>query len=113
MASGAHLSKYLVRFNTMVLRVEWGDAVLQFQFYDGLPDQLKDWIALLRKPNNLQELVQVTICHDNLYWEHQDECKKAKQQQPPKNTNRQPPNDKPPDHPNEQHINAVARLQDE
>ncbi len=38
MASGAHLSKYLVRFNMLTSRVEWGDAVLCFQFYDGLPD---------------------------------------------------------------------------
>src|SRR5258707_2161772 len=44
-ASGACLSEYLVRFNTLTSRVEWGDAVLHFQFYDGLPDRLKDWIA--------------------------------------------------------------------
>src|SRR5260221_11472143 len=113
MASGACLSKYLVRFNTLASRVEWGDVVLCFQFYDGLPDQLKDQIALLGKPNNLQELVQVTIHHDNLYWEHQDECKRAKQQQPPWNTTRQPRNDQPPDHPNEQHLNARGRLKDE
>src|SRR5260221_5953378 len=57
-----------------------------FQFYDGLPERLKDRIALLRKPDTLRELVQVTIHHDNLYWEHQDECKRARQQQPPWNT---------------------------
>jgi len=38
MASGACLSKYLVRFNTLASRVEWGDAALRFQFYDSLPD---------------------------------------------------------------------------
>ncbi len=53
MASGAHLSKYLVRFNTLASRVEWGDVVLHFQFYDSLPDQLKDQIAFLGKPNTL------------------------------------------------------------
>ena len=56
MTSGAHLSKYLVWFNTLASRVEWGDMVLCFQFYDGLPDQLKDQITLLGKPNTLQEL---------------------------------------------------------
>ena len=75
MASGAHLSEYLVRFNTLASRVEWGDVALCFQFYDSLPDQLKDQIALLGKPNTLQELVQVTVHHNNLHWEHQDECK--------------------------------------
>src|SRR5260370_40764120 len=53
MSSRAHLSKYLVRFNTLASRVEWGDAALCFQFYDGLPDQLKDQIAFLRKPDTL------------------------------------------------------------
>ncbi len=53
MSSGAHLSKYLVRFNTLASRVEWGDAALRFQFYDGLPEQLKDQIALLGKPDTL------------------------------------------------------------
>jgi len=113
MASGARLSEYLVRFNTLVSRVEWGDAALHFQFYDGLPDQLKDQITLLRKPDNLRELVQVTTCHDNLYWEHQEEHKRARQQQPPQNTTRQPQSDQPPDRPNEQHLNVRGRLKDE
>src|SRR6266436_2443131 len=113
MASGACLSEYLVRFNTLASRVEWGDVALRFQFYDGLPDRLKDWIALLGKPNNLRELVQVTICHDNLYWECQDECKQARQQQPPQNTTGQPWSDQPPDCPNEQHLNVRGRLKDE
>src|SRR5260370_26456437 len=94
-------------------RVEWGDAVLCFQFYDGLPEQLKDQIALLRKPNTLQELVQVTIHYDNLYWECQDERKRARQQQPPWNTTtRQPQSDQPSDCPNEQHM-PRGRVKDE
>src|SRR6266436_2055646 len=105
MASGACLSEYLVRFNTLASRVEWGDAALRFQFYDGLPDRLKDRVALLGKPDNLRELVQVTTRHDNLYWEHQEEHKQARQQQPPQNTTRQPRSNQPPDHPNEHHLN--------
>src|SRR5260221_4827895 len=113
MTSRARLSKYLVRFNMLASRVEWGDVALRFQFYDGLPEQLKDQIALLGKPNTLRELVQVTICHDNLYWECQDECKRVRQQQPPWNTTTgQPQSDQPSDHPNEQHI-ARGRVKDE
>src|SRR5258708_2154599 len=113
MTSRACLSKYLVRFNMLVSRVEWGDAALRFQFYDGLPEQLKDWIALLRKPNTLQEPVQVTICHDNLYWEHQDERKQVRQQQPPQNTTTgQPQSNQPSDCPNEQHM-PRGRVKDE
>src|SRR6266436_8030177 len=114
MTSRAHLSEYLVRFNMLASRVEWGDVVLCFQFYDGLPERLKDWIALLRKPDTLQELVQVTVHHNNLYWEHQDEHKQMRQQQPPWNTTTgQTWSNQPPDHPNEQHLNARGRLKDE
>ena len=38
MAGNARLSKYLVHFNTLASRVEWGEAALCFQFYDGLLD---------------------------------------------------------------------------
>src|SRR5258705_7921429 len=114
MTGGARLSKYLVRFNTLASRVEWGDAALRFQFYDGLPEQLKDQIALLRKPDTLRELVQATVRHDNLYWECQDERKRTRQQQPPRNTTTgQTRSDQPPDHPNEQHLNPRGRLKDE
>src|SRR5258707_10680594 len=114
MSSGARLSEYLVRFNTLASRVEWGDAALRFQFYDSLPERLKDWIALLGKPDTLRELVQATVHHDNLYWEHQDERKRTRQQQPPQNTTTgQTRSDQPPDRPNEQHLNPRGRLKDE
>src|SRR5258708_34533865 len=106
MSSGARLSKYLVRFNTLASRVEWGDVALRFQFYDGLPERLKDRIALLGKPDTLRELVQATVRHNNLYWEHQDDRKRTRKHQPPRNTTtRQPQSDQPPDDTNEQHLN--------
>ncbi len=114
MMSRAHLSEYLVRFNTLVSRVEWGDAALHFQFYDGLPECLKDQITLLGKPETLQELVQVAQCHGNLYWECQDECKCTRQLQAPRNTmTGQSQSDQPSDHPNEQNFNANGRLRNE
>src|SRR5258708_22268894 len=106
MSSRAHLSEYLVRFNTLASRVEWGDAALRFQFYNGLPERLKDRIALLGKPNPLRELVQATVC--------QDERKRTRQQQPTWNTTTgQTQSDQPPDRPNEQHLNPRGRLKDE
>src|SRR5258708_3272195 len=71
-------------------------------------------IALLGKPDTLRELVQATVHHDNLYWERQDEHKRTRQQQPPRNTTtRQTRSDQPPDRPNEQHLNPRGRLKDE
>src|SRR6266436_1732374 len=79
MASNTKLSKYLVQFNTLASHVGWGKQVLCFQFYDGLPECLKDWLAMLGKPNSLCNLVLVTQQYNNLYWERQEECKLAHQ----------------------------------
>ncbi len=69
MHSDSCISEYLVWFNTLASRVLWGDAALRFQFYDGLPEQLKDKITILRKPESLQEMVNITVHYDALYWE--------------------------------------------
>ena len=61
-----HLMGYLVHFNTLTSHVNWGDGALCFQFYDGLPDHLKDKIAILSKPETLHEMVQTTQCYNNL-----------------------------------------------
>ena len=42
-------------------QVLWGDVALQFQFYDGLPEQLKEKVTILRKPESLREMVNVTM----------------------------------------------------
>ena len=69
MAGNTRLTDYLVCFNTLASRVGWGDATLCFQFYNRLQDQLKDWIAILGKPDTLRELVLMMQRYDNLYWE--------------------------------------------
>ena len=58
MASNAKLSEYLLQFTTLASWVGWGEQALHFQFYDGLPEQLKDQLAILGKPNSLCKLVQ-------------------------------------------------------
>ena len=78
MTHSSQLVEYLVCFNTLVSRVAWGKAALHFQFYDGLPDRLKDCLGLLGKPNSLWELVCTTQHFDNLYWERQEEWKLAR-----------------------------------
>ena len=68
MSSDSRLSEYLVRFNTLASQVAWGDAA---RFYDGLPDRLKDCLALLGQLDTLRELVQVAARHDTLHWDRQ------------------------------------------
>src|SRR5260221_1096972 len=78
MAHSSQLAEYLVCFNMLVSRVVWGKAALCFQFYDSLPDGLKDCLGLLGKPDSLWELVHTTQHFDNLYWERQEEQKLAR-----------------------------------
>ena len=78
MASNTRLAEYLVRFNTLASRIGWGEQALRFQFYDGLPEHLKDRLAMLGKPDSLRELVQVTQRYNNLYWERQEERRLAR-----------------------------------
>src|SRR5258708_8517416 len=73
MASNTRMAEYLVHFNTLASRIGWGEQALHFQFYDSLQERLKDRLAMLGKPDSLRELVQVTQCYDNLYWERQEE----------------------------------------
>ena len=73
MQSDSHILEYLVRFNTLASRVYWGDVALRFQFYDGLPERLKEKVAILGKPESLREMVNVTVHYDTLYWERQTE----------------------------------------
>src|SRR5260221_502591 len=73
MQPNAHISEYLVRFNTLASRLSWGDAALPFQFYDGLPDCLNDKITILGKPESLQCKVNVTVRYEALHWERQAE----------------------------------------
>ncbi len=73
MQSNSHISEYLVQFNMLASWVLWGDVALCFQFYDGLPEWLKDKIVILGKPKSLWEMVNVTVCYNALYWEWQAE----------------------------------------
>ena len=67
------ISEYLVQFNTLASRVHWGDAALRFQFYNGLPERLKEKVTILGKPESLREMVNVTVRYNTLYWECQTE----------------------------------------
>ena len=82
MNSDSHLTEYLVRFNTLAARVDWGDGGLRYRFYDGLPDRIKDRIMMLGKPDNLRDMVEVANHADLLHWEHQAEQKTSRSYQP-------------------------------
>src|SRR5258708_14295340 len=50
-----------------------GGCSLMIPVLNGLPEQLKEKVAILGKPESLREMVNITVCYDALYWEHQTE----------------------------------------
>jgi len=56
-------------------QLNWGDSVLCYRFYQGLPNRLQDPIANREqgKPNSFQAMYQLAITFDNRYWERNRE----------------------------------------
>ena len=65
--------KYLVDFNHLAARVQWGDVTLCQQMYCRLPSHIKDEITCVGKPNTLHELHSLTQSINSQYWEHHSE----------------------------------------
>ena len=74
MCDNQRITKYLVEFNRLAARVQWGNTALRCQFYNRLPPQIKDEISRFGKPDNLQELRTLSQTIDARYWEHQSEA---------------------------------------
>ena len=74
MRDNQRITKYLVKFNRLAARVQWVNATLRCQFYNGLLSQVKDEISRFGKPDNLQELQTLSQTIDACYWERQSEA---------------------------------------
>ena len=55
MCNNQRIMKYLVDFNRLATRVQWGDTALRRQMYCGLPSHIKDEIAHVGKPDTLHK----------------------------------------------------------
>ena len=53
MGDNQKVAKYIVSFQQLSSKVNWGDASFHCQFYNGLPGYIKDEIARVSKPDNL------------------------------------------------------------
>ena len=67
------IAKYIVMFQQLAPRVQWGEAALQRQFYMGLPSRIKDEIARVGKPDSLVTLRNLSQSIDARYWERHSE----------------------------------------
>ena len=63
------VAKYTVSFQQLSSKVDWGDAALCHQFYNRLPGRIKDKIARVGKPDNLNWLCTLVQSINARYWE--------------------------------------------
>jgi len=71
MKPGDKIATYNMEFMRYAAQLNWGDSVLCYCFYPGLPNCLQDPIANWEqgKPNSFQAMYQLAIIFDNRYWE--------------------------------------------
>src|SRR6266540_5183166 len=70
--------KYSLDFNHDALWTSWNDSALYWQFYKGLPDQLKDKLARIGKLPMLILLQHQIQILNQRHWEHQSEISRDK-----------------------------------
>ena len=83
MGENSQISRYLIDFSKFSTPLPWNDEVLCSQFYLGLPDRIKDQIALKGKPKTLQEMKDLAQVIDSRYWERHFEKIPASTSQTP------------------------------
>ena len=84
------ITKYLVEFNRLAVRVQWGDVSLQHQLYNRFLPRIKDEISQVGKPNNLADLHTLAQSIDARYWE----CRSEIARETPANKLQDKPGDK-------------------
>jgi len=66
-------TKYFIKFRQLAARVQWGDAALRRQAYNGLAKRIKDDMVHHEKPNTLIGLRKLVQAINTRYWERKGE----------------------------------------
>src|SRR5882672_6511792 len=66
-------TKYFIKFQQLASCVEWGDAALCRQAYNGLAKCIKDDMVHHNKPKTLTGLHKLVQAIDTQYWERKGE----------------------------------------
>lgn len=72
--------RYTLDFNRYARQTGWNDQALTRHYYLGLPDRLKDEIARVGKPSDLQALQDLVSTIDQRFWERHNEITREKRQ---------------------------------
>jgi hypothetical protein len=96
MKESQRITDYIVQFNNLAARCDWGDAALRYQFYSGLPSRLKDEVSKgeTGKPKTLALMRLKAQNADARYWERRSEIAR----EIPSDKSNKTPNSKPVDH---------------
>ena len=62
-------TKYFIKFQQLAACIEWGNAALHRQAYNGLAKHIKDDMVHHKKPNTLSGLWKLVQAIDAQYWE--------------------------------------------
>jgi len=75
MKPGDKIATYNVEFMRYAAQLNWGNIVLCYRFYQGLPNRLQDLIANREqgKPISFHAMYQLAIIFGNCYWEQNRE----------------------------------------
>src|SRR5882724_8967369 len=65
--------KYFIKFQQLAAQVQWGDAALHRQAYNGLTKHIKDNMVHHKKPTTLAGLQKLVQAIDARYWERKGE----------------------------------------
>ena len=77
MKDNQRIVKYNTEFNRLSALLRWDNDVLAHRYYKGLPDRIKDQVALQGKPESLRDLRELAMSLDRRYWERQREKTRA------------------------------------
>src|SRR4029077_15917892 len=90
MKDGQRINQYTIEFNRFASQVcSYGEGALRHHFYNGLPDQIKDEVSRVGKPNSLYDLCDLAQSIDTHYWERKSEI--SQQAKPTPSPSMSPP----------------------
>ena len=71
MKPGDKISTYNMDFMRYASQLGWGNSVLCYCYYQGLPNQIQDPISTQEqgKPTSFQEMYALVMTIDHRYWE--------------------------------------------
>jgi len=76
MKPGDKISTYNVAFMCYASQLGWGNSVLCYHYYQGLPNQIQDPISTWEqgKPISFQDIYVLAMTINHCYWERDHKC---------------------------------------